>query len=227
MSDTAPTASLATRARRLTALARARRDDRDVSQAQGQVQTAINKLDQELRTLSSVLDVHRKLKKAGVPVTDPGHLEQPVKRLKEQAGLGRPTAQFLNARTRDVLAARSAIDDANADAWRTWAAQMVDGLPLALQPRVPFSHRRATATRISNMKTRAARKPSIADITEFQRFYDRVKEELAAVDGASIDALLNRFTDGRILLADLSDAELEMLREDASLSDQLYLHIAS
>lgn len=227
MSDTAPTASLAIRARRLTALARARRDDLDVSQAQGQVQTALNKLDQELGTLSSVLNVHRKLKMIGVPVTDPGDLEQPAKRLKEQAGLGRPTAQFLNARTRDAIGARSAIDDANADAWRTWAAQMIDGLPLALLPRVPFSHRDATATRISNMRTLAARKPSIADIIQFQQLYDRVKEELTAVEGASIDALLNRFTDGRILLADLSDAELEMLREDASLSDQLYLHIAS
>ena len=226
MSDTVPTASLATRARRLTALARARRDDLDVSQAQGQVQTALNKLDQELGTLSSVLNVHRKLKMIGVPVTDPGDLEQPAKRLKEQAGLGRPTAQFLNARTRDVIGARSAIDDANADAWRTWAAQMIDGLPLALLPRVPFPHRDATATRISNMRT-LARKPSIADIIQFQQLYDRVKEELTAVEGASIDALLNRFTAGRILLADLSDAELEMLREDASLSDQLYLHIAS
>lgn len=120
MNDSAPSAILAERARRLTALARAKRDDLDVSQAQGQVQTALNKLDQELRTLGGVLAVHRRLKQDGVPVTAPGDLEKPAIRLKEQALLGRPTGQFLNARTRDVVAASTAIENANAEAWRAW-----------------------------------------------------------------------------------------------------------
>ena len=221
-----PGVGLATRARRLTALARAQRDDLDVSQAQGQVQTALNKLDLELRALDGVLNVHRRLKAIGVPVTSPGDLEQPVRRLKEQVGLGRPTAQFLHARTRDASATRSAIDDANAEAWRTWATLKVDQLPLAVLPRVPVSHRDATATRISNMRALGGRKATIADIVQFQQLYDRVREDLDAVEGAGIDSLLERFTTGRILLADLSDEEVEMLREDASLRDQLYVQIA-
>ena len=123
MNNSAAGAILAERARRLTALARAKRDDLDVSQAQGQVQTALNKLDQELRALGGVLAVHRRLKANGVPVSDPGDLEKPAIRLKEQADLGRPTGQFLNARTRDVVGARSAIEDANAEAWRAWATR--------------------------------------------------------------------------------------------------------
>jgi hypothetical protein len=227
VSDAMPTAGLVARARRLTALARARRDDLDASQAQGQVQTALNKLDQELGTLGGALSVHRKLRAIGVLAADPGDLTQPVRRLKEQAALGRPTAQFLNARIKDVVGTRLAIDDANADVWRGWAAQKIEELPLALLPRVPLSGRDATGRRVTSLRMLAARKPSIPDIVQFQQYYDLVEEELTAVEGAGIDALLKRFAAGRILLADLSDDELAMLREDTSLADQLYLHIAS
>jgi hypothetical protein len=226
MNDSSPGTSLAMRARRLTALARAERDDRELSQAQGQVQTALNKLDQELGALAGVLAVHRRLKQIGVPVVDPTDLEKPVGRLKEQAALGRPTGQFLNARTREVVGARSAIEDADAEAWRSWSTRSIEGLPLALLPRLPFTHRNATATRITSMRALAARKPSIADISQFMQYLDRVKDELGEVESAGIDSLLERFLESRILLADLSDEELEMLRADASLSDQLYVQIA-
>lgn len=226
MNDSAPSAILAERARRLTALARAKRDDLDVSQAQGQVQTALNKLDQELRTLGGVLAVHRRLKQDGVPVTAPGDLEKPAIRLKEQALLGRPTGQFLNARTRDVVAASTAIEDANAEAWRAWATARLDELPLAVLPRLQPNHRDATSTRIATMRSLATKKPNIADIIQFQQYFDRVEDELDAVESAGVDSLLERFIEGRILLADLSDEELGLLREDASLGDQLYLQIA-
>jgi hypothetical protein len=70
------------------------------------------------------------------------------------------------------------------------------------------------------------KKPNIADIIQFLQYFDRVKDELDAVESAGIDSLLERFLESRILLADLSDEELEMLRADASLSDQLYVQIA-
>lgn len=226
MNDSAGGTFLAERARRLTALARAKRDNLDVSQAQGQVQTALNKLDQELRALGDVLAVHRRLKVNGVPVSDPGDLEKPAIRLKEQAALGRPTGQFLNARTRDIVGSRTAIENANAEAWRAWATAKISALPLAVLPRLNSNHRDATSTRIAAMRTLAAKKPNIADIIQFQQYLGRVKDELDAVESAGVDSLLERFIEGRILLADLSDEELDVLREDTSLGDQLYLQIA-
>ena len=226
MNEAVTGAILAERARRLTALARAKRDDLDVSQAQGQVQTALNKLDQELQALGGVLAVHRRLKMNGVPVSDPSDLERPAIRLKEQASLGRPTGQFLNARTRDVVGARTAIEVASAEAWRAWATAKIDELPLAVLPRLSSNHRDATSTRIAAMRTLAAKKPNIADIVQFQQYFSRVEDELDAVESAGVDSLLERFIEGRILLAELSDEELSVLREDASLGDQLYLQIA-
>lgn len=227
MNDMTLSVNLATRAKRLTALSRAKRDNLDKSQAQGQVQTALNRLDLGLGNLGGALKVHRKLKETGVPVTDPVGLEKPAKSLKQEAALGRPTAQFLQVRARGVEASCSAIDTESNSAWQTWAAARIEGLPLALLPRVHFSRRGTTQKRIFAMRALAGKKPNIPDIIQFQQWHGSVKEELGEVGDASIDSLLGRFSAGRILLADLSDAELEMLREDDSLSDQIYLHIGS
>ena len=225
MNDTAPTSSLATRARQLTALARVKRDSLDEAQTRGQVQTALNRLDQGLVSLGSTLSIQRKLKDVGVAVDSPVDLEQSARRLQEQAELGRPSSQFLQVRFRDVDAARVAIDTANAGAWRIWSSQIVDGLPVALLPRVHFSRRDATKRRISAMGALSAKKPNIPDIIQFLQDLDRVKDEFIEVGGSGIDSLLNRFEDGQILLADLSDEELQILRGDASLADQLYVRI--
>ena len=227
MNDIELNRSLATRARRLTALARAKRDGLQESQTRGQVQTALNRLDQGLISLAGSLGVYRKLKDVGVPVADPIKLEQPARRLQEQAELGRPTSQFLQARIRDVDAARSSIEVANADAWRSWAGQVIDGLPVALLPRVHFSRRDATKSKITTMRTLGAKAPNIPGIIEFRLLCDRVKDEFSGVGDAGIDLLLERFKDGQIKLADLSDDEVAMLRGDASLTDQIYIRICS
>lgn len=225
MNPDVQTRSLATRAKQLTALARVKRDGRDESQTRGQVQTALNRLDQGLVSLGSTLSTRRKLRDVGVPVDTAVDLEQSVRRLQEQVELGRPTSQFLQVRFRDVDAARVAIDAANDSAWRIWSSRIVDGLPVALLPRVHFSRRDTTKKRISAMHTLSAKKPSIPDIIQFLLDLDRVKDDFSEVGDSGIDSLLNRFSDGQILLADLSDDELQMLRGDLSLADQLYVRI--
>jgi len=75
------------------------------------------------------------------------------------------------------------------------------------------------------MHTLSAKKPSIPDIIQFLLDLDRVKDDFSEVGDSGIDSLLNRFSDGQILLADLSDDELQMLRGDLSLADQLYVRI--
>ncbi|MCZ4552239.1 hypothetical protein [Gordonia rubripertincta] len=227
MNETTLTRDLATRARQLTALARVKRDGLDESQTRGHVQTALNRLDQGLISLGSAINVSRKLKDVGVPVADPINLQQPAVRLQEQAELGRPTSQFLQARFRDVDAARLAIEEANGVAWQSWASYVIQGLPVAMLPRVHFSRRDATKAKIATMRTLGAKTPSIPGIIEFKFLCDRVEEEFSEVGDAGIDSLLERFEDGQIKLSELSDDELAMLRGDVSLTDQLYIHISS
>lgn len=226
MIDTSSTSSLALRARRLTALARAKREDEKESQDLGQVQTALNRLDQELTTLKAVLHLHGKLKAAGADVVDIQGLLGPPQKLQSHVNtVGRPTAQFLTARTRDVTSARSALEDTNTQAWRAWSSQRLENLPTSLLPRVPLHRRGQASTRLAALRKLAAGTPTITDIIQFQQSYDLVKEDLDRVEVATVDRVLERFQGGRIRLADLSETELEMLRDDEELRDQLYVHL--
>lgn len=76
------------------------------------------------------------------------------------------------------------------------------------------------------MRKWAAAPPTHGDVTSFVVSLDRVGDELDHVEDASIDAVLARFINGRIRLADLSDDELEMVRAEESLSEQLYLQLS-
>ena len=52
-----------------------------------------------------------------------------------------------------------------------------------------------------------------------------VRDRLGDVKESRLDAVLAKFKSGRIRLADLTDDELRMLREDGSMADQLYLDL--
>jgi len=227
VSDTSVSSTLAMRAKRLAALARAKSEDERESQDQGQAETALRKLNIALATLRGVLATHRKLRAAGVPVGEVQDLDRPATRLLEHvSAVGRPTAQYLIARVSDVTNAHSAMADDDRQAWRAWAEKMIEGLPHALVPRLGFVQRSDVERRIADMRKWAAAPPTHGDVTSFVVSLDRVGDELDHVEDASIDAVLARFINGRIRLADLSDDELEMVRAEESLSEQLYLQLS-
>jgi hypothetical protein len=228
VSDTVMKVSLAMRAKKLAAIARVKRENEKESQDLGQSQTALNKLDYSLAKLSGCLIVYRKLVEVGAPVAEVPDLLTAPQRLQAQVeSVGRPTAQFLNARTKDVARAVALIDGENQSAWTTWALQMVDELPSALLPKVPKPRRDETSTRILSLGKFANGIPDVAKIIQFQQAHDLVKEDLSAVESATVNPVLKRFEGGRIRLADLSDEELDLLRADESLRDQLYIQIIS
>jgi hypothetical protein len=221
-------ASVAVRARRLSALSRAKRQDDKEVQELGQLQTSLNRLHAELVELSRVVDTHRKLEASGLPVAALPDLSGAALRLKDQIdSVGRPTAQFLTARTKNVTEARAATEESDIAIWRQWATEQVEALPVAVLPRLPALARSRAESRIASLKKLANEKPSVASIAQFQTSLGIMDEELASVEEASVDAVLRRFTNGRIRLADLSEAELQTLQLDESLADQLYLHISS
>ena len=229
MTEVASDVSLATRAKRLAALARAKSQDEQESQDQSQIETALDKLDSELASLSAALATYKKLKAIGAPVNDPGDLAKPASRLREQIQtIGRPTPQFLGVRTREVSSARTDISVDNLRSWRSWADSAIRSLPLNLTPRLSITTRSATETRVTRLKKLAASAspPTAGEISEFVLVREHVREDLAAVEGSAVDAVLARFVDGRIRLSDLDEDEIALLRSEASIAQQLFVQLS-
>jgi len=222
-----PATSLATRAKQLASRARAKTEDEKATQEHSQTETALTKLNGELTKFARVARTHRALKAAGVPVADHPDLDKPLKALRSRVDeVGRPASQFLNARTKDVTTTTAAMITQDGQAWQSWAQAEIHKLPLALVPRVSFSQRGITQQRIKELRSMAANAPSFAEVKVFEQKLDRVREELEHVECSDVDDVLSRFVNGRIRLAELTDEELAMLREDESLSQQLYLYLS-
>lgn len=229
MTEAAIDVSLATRAKRLAALARAKSQDEQESQDQRQIETALDKLDSELTALRDALTTYDKLKAIGAPVKDPGDLAKPAARLREQIqSIGRPTPQFLAVRTREVTGARTSIAADNRTAWRTWADSAIQSLPLNLMPRLSITVRSGTETRVNRLRRLAASAspPAPSEVSEFVLLREHVREDLAGVEGSAVDAVLARFVNGRIRLSDLNAEEIALLRSEASIAQQLFVELS-
>lgn len=228
MTEATVTVSLATRARRLSNLSRARSENEQEKQAQNQVKVGLSKLQTEITTLGTVLGVRRKLSAVGAPVQSIEGLDKPVAKLRDQVdSIGHPTPQFLTARTKDVAKAHSEIAADNKSAWKSWAYASIAQLPQSLIPRLGASTRSNVTARISSLKKTAdGPKLTVADITMFVTTLKSVQEILADVGTSDLDAILAKFENGRVRLADLSEKELLLLQRDEALADQLYLALS-
>jgi hypothetical protein len=228
MTETAEVQSLLSRAKRLTALSRAKSENAKETQEQGQAETALNNLKAELAKLDNVLAAYRKMNEAGVPVTHLPDLAASARRLRDHVeSTGRPTHQFLNARKADVNKAATDVAAANQQAWRLWANEEIDKLPLAALPKLNLADRRqATSTLETMRKTAAAPQVSSSDVTTFRFALSSVTELLVGVGTTESDGVLSRFERGRIPLSLLSDEDLAILRSDEALKDQLYVVIS-
>ncbi|MGY1680618.1 hypothetical protein [Geodermatophilus sp. SYSU D01176] len=228
MTETADMQSLYVRAKRLTALSRAKSENAKETQEQGQAETALYNLKAELARLENALGVYRKLREVGAPVTDLPDLAAPARRLRDHVETtGRPTHQFLNARKTDVSKAATDMAAANQQAWRSWATEEIDKLPLAALPKLNPADRRQAASALDTMKKAAAASQiSISEVTIFRVALSNAAELLANIGTTESDGILSRFQSGQILLSLLSDEDLATLRSDEALKDQLYVVIS-
>ena len=228
MTETANMPSLLTRAKRLTALSRAKSENAKETQEQGQAETATYNLRAELAKLDNVLAAYRKLREAGAPVTDLPDLAAPARRLRDHVETtGRPTHQFWNTRKTDVSKAATDIAAANQQAWRSWASEEIDKLSLVALPKLtPVDRQRATGTLDTLRSAATTSQVSSSDVTIFLLGLSTVTGLLADIGTTESDGVLGRFENGRILLSALSDEDLATLRSDEALEDQLYLAIS-
>ena len=228
MTESTQVQSLAARAKRLTALSRAKSENAKETQEQGQAETALNGLKAELAALAGALATHARLRDVGVPVASLPNLSTPLQRLRDHVeSTGRPTYQFLNARKTDVTRAVTAITVQSQKAWASWAKAEIANLRLDDLPKLNPADRRKVTRNVESMKrTASASKITRSDITIFCSELASIVELLGSVGTSESDGVLSRFVSGRILLSLLTDEEIATLRGDEALKDQLYVVIS-
>jgi hypothetical protein len=227
MTETAEAGDLLLRAKRLSAVARAKRDNEDAAQTQGQVSTAIHRLNTALLELDSRLRIHRSLADLGADVAPVTGLTRSASSLRDHVqGVGRPTAQFLNARSKDVSLIVAATNTEDVQAWRTWAM----GRTLELdEESIPTfgAHALRARERIRDLRDLASKDPTVANITLFKVGLDGARDALASLaEAVNTDDLMTRIAAGTVTLADLSDADVAELRADVETARQIRLGIS-
>jgi hypothetical protein len=226
MPEVATTEDLLLRAKRLGALARAKRDNEGEAQAQGQVATALHKLNNLLIEMDSNLKVRRALVHATVPVPPVDGLEKPADALRDQVKkVGRPTAQYLTARSGDVTRLCDTISSANKQAWREWAQTQIDTLGESSLP-LFGTQANGVRERIRSLRPLAADTPTTTVITVFKVTLDSARDNLQAIaEGVDPEDLKARIAAGGVTLADLSNEDLAELRADAATARRINLSI--
>jgi len=218
--------TLAEDARRLAAIARAKRESETDSQEQRRLQAQVDKLSSELTRLRKGLEIHRRLAEIGAPVDELTDLSAAPREVRDQINrTGRPKWQYINARVSRLERVNGELALADTQAWTSWAFGQISNLATTLIPRLG-AERRGAEARVQSLEKSAGKAPSLAAIDEFQFIWRRVSDDLADVESAGVNAVLNRFVQGRIRLSDLSEDELELLRADETLRGQLYLSLS-
>jgi len=211
-------------AQRLSAIARAKKENESEAHAEGQVATAVTKINGQLAELEGAVKAYRKLRTAEVPITPPPNLKGPVSALQSQvAKIGRPSAQFLTKRSGDLAGNIAALKVATEAAWKAWASSQLDALhgdQISEQgPRVV-----KIQADIEDLRVTAKQKFSIADFHIFLLGVARVRDQIEDLQTPTdVEALVTRIKESGVALADLTDGEIAELRADPKLAGRISL----
>lgn len=218
--------SLLVQAQRFSTVARAKKENESDAQTEGQVATALNKLNTQLLVLSSVMRSYETVKAAKIAIAPPPDLKAPVLALKSQVdGIGRPSPQFLTKRTvdlgRNVTDLQSAVDVA----WATWANGQIDALGAdelsGHPPRLA-----EIQEQIVGMRATARQKFSSANFQifglELSRVHDLIEELQTPTD---LEKVVERIKKRAVTLADLTESELIGLRADPTIARSISLSL--
>jgi hypothetical protein len=147
--------------------------------------------------------------------------------LRARSGDGMlPSTRVLQAARNKLDASRTVLDKALDAAWRPWAAAQITSLPQSNKTFATPLSRQAIEQDIQDLTRLAARKPPTAqEIATFARVHTRVRQTLDQLSGdENIAGLLARMDGANVLtLADLTDAELHLLRSQTQVADQIEL----
>ncbi|MET7339429.1 hypothetical protein [Nonomuraea sp. NPDC005650] len=139
---------------------------------------------------------------------------------------GRPADQAFTAARNKIVGAKSTITTALEFAWMEFAQSRLAELPLRRLALLPAARRNDQRRRLDELRTWARRKqPTISDIQLFDQACTIISEALAQLPDPEpeLDAVFQKIEATRVTLADLTDADIALLRR-ARLDDQIELH---
>ena len=209
-------------AQRLSAIARAKKENENDAQAEGQVATALSKINGQLAELEGAVRAYKSLSTAQVVIAPAPNLRGPVTALQSQvAKLGRPSAQFLTKRSGDLAGHIAALKVATDAAWKTWATEQIDALrgdDITEQgPRVV-----KIKADIEDLRGNSMQKFSSADFNIFLLGLARVRDQIEDLQTPTdVEMLVSRIKESGVTLADLTDGEVAELRADPAVAGRI------
>jgi hypothetical protein len=218
--------SLLSRARRLQALGRAERENRDEKQDHQRMSLSLQRLEDAISGLEATLKTYKALRSLNIPVSSLPDLHKAPAEIREYVNtIARPTADRLTGSVTRVNRATERIRADLDDNWTSWASEQILALPIHKIPQLPPVLRREVEARLTVLKSDSRGSASAGSARQFKLGLDVVREELNHVIEHSIleTALRKIMGTPPVTLAGLSDEELEAVRSDESVAKQIVL----
>jgi hypothetical protein len=219
--------SVLQKATRLRALAHTyaegAKERRDREHAEG----ALRELEDALAKLEMRAEAARAAAKLGVAVPDIAALVgRGLTNLGVKAGDGLlPTKQTLLAARGKLNTNRTELEEALGLAWRQWAPARIADIPTAKIALLDGVARQSIESDLRSLRAIARMLPSASDVQSFACKLTHVRNVLDALesDDDIIELLVRLGAPEGVVLSDLTDAELALLRGNVVVADQVVL----
>jgi hypothetical protein len=192
-----------------------------------QAALALKEVEDALDALATRADAARAAAKLGVPLPDVASLlGRGLANLEAKSGKGLlPTKQALQAARGKLTNNRVELESALGGAWREWASTRVAEVPVAKVALVSELSRQSIEDDLRSLDGIARRLPSALDVESFGRKLKRVRDVLDALESEEdiVELLARLGAPEGVVLADLTDDELVLLRNNAAVADQIVL----
>lgn len=219
--------SVLDKAMRLQAVARTYAEGAAERREREQAAVALERVEDALALLRQRMNTARAATNAGIPLPDVSRtaVDGLANLQKAKGGEGvLPSARTLQNAQRKLEGNRKDIDTALAAAWKAWAEQSIGDIPAAKISLTAPADRRIVDDDMAWLRGAARRSPSAEDVRMFRLKHARVCDVLDGVrSDAGIVALMDRITTTGLLLAELTEDELALLRSDTNASRQIVL----
>ena len=220
-------ASLASRARRLAALAR------DVSGAQEAVQTetrtrnALVAVDSKVRELEAQVGVWRALVDGGIALPVAPDLLKDANDLETYvASSGRPTPERLRAAAKRIEGRIEDLSSKCLAPWQEWAQRQLSQIDVSKVPLVPQPQQSLVSQRLASLALDAKNAPSLSSVVGFSNTVSIVVETLDSIETSSTHEAsgLAKLTAAiAVTLSDFSREEVIALHANSDLARQIQL----
>jgi hypothetical protein len=192
-----------------------------------QAALALKEVEEALDALVMRADAARAAAEQGVPLPDVAPIVgRGLANLEAKTGEGLlPTKQALQAARGKLTNNRVELESALGAPWREWAGARLAEVPIAKVPLVSEMSRQSIEDDLRTLAGIARSLPSALDVESFGRKLKRVRDVLDALESEEdmVELLARLGAAEGVVLADLTDDELALLRSNAAVADQIVL----